>query len=229
MIRDHPELKASIDEHIRENGQNISRRQRGLSAFPCYPTNNEAFASINMTSAQVEPHPSPPKSSQAVENPALISKYGPSILVDLDGIIKKEGTATRRSLLTRLNLSLGSLKYHLKNLEKAGFITITPGRWATDEIKLDLSEGGRAYILSQNGGNTAPPAEPAAPGVPLGNKTLRAKKADLVPLDLSPHPELREWLEASRQESLRADLGVEAIYWLRKIMSQENQGKRNSI
>ena len=141
-------------------------------------------------------------------------------------------------------------------MKRQGFITITPGRWATDEIKLDFAEKGRAYILSQNGGNTAPPAEPAAPGVPnrgrckkhglpfklsakgnplwgcvkcfqewaaLGNKTLRAKKDDLVPLDLSPYPELRQWLETSRQESLRADLAVEAIYWLRKIMNREMQ------
>jgi hypothetical protein len=59
----------------------------------------------------------------------------------------------RRSLLARLIMSVATLKYHLKNLEKAGFIIITPERWATDEIKILLSEKGRAYMLSQNGRN----------------------------------------------------------------------------
>jgi hypothetical protein len=181
IIRENPALKKSIDDHIQEHGKNISRRQQGLSSFPFYPTNSEGFAGIKMTSGPEEHPQSPLKSSQDLESPALISKYGPSILMDLDSIIKKEGSATRRSLLDRLKMSIGSLKYHLKNLEKAGFIVITPGRWATDEIKIDFSEKGRAYLISRNGGHAAGPADPAPPDLP---KPRTCKKHGL-PLKLS--------------------------------------------
>lgn len=268
IIRDHPDLKESIDAHIAEHGQNIARRQQGLSSFPFYQTNNEGFAGIGMTTDKADHPSSPPKSCRDSESPASISKYGPSILRELDALIKQDGCATRRSLLDRLGISAGTLPYHLKNLEKAGFIIITPGRWATDGIKIDLSEKGRAYVLSQNGGKAAGPADPAPPdlsnsrtcerhGLPLkisrngkilwgcdqcfqewsalGNQAVRARKDKtfLLPdgaviLDLSAFPELREWLEASQQESLRADLGVEAIYWLKKIMTRQTQRPQNA-
>jgi len=140
IIREHPELKKSIDAHLEEHGQHIARRRQGLSSFPFYPTNNEGFAGIAMTAEKADHPPDPPKPCQDSESPALINKYGPSILRELDALIKQHGSATRRNLVEKLAISVGSLKYHLKNLEKAGLLTITPGRWATDEIKLELSE-----------------------------------------------------------------------------------------
>jgi len=268
IMREQPELKKSIDAHLEEHGQHIARRRQGLSSFPFYPTNNEGFAGIAMTAEKADHPPDPPKPGQDPESPALISKYGPSILRELDAIIKQDGSATRRSLLDRLGISAGTLPYHLKNLEKAGFIIITPGRWATDGIKIDLSEKGRVYVLSQNGGKAAGPVDPTPPDLPnarmcekhglslkisrngkilwgcdqcfqewsaMGNQAVRARKDKtfLLPdgaviLDLSPYPELRHWLETSQKESLRADLGIEVIYWLRKIMTQQTRRPKHA-